>query len=115
MRNEFIPAGEMKYYFSAADLVAQTYRTASQSGISQLAYHFDCPLLVTNVGGLSEMVPHKKVGYVVDTTPQAIAGAVCDFYDQQRAVDFIHNLQQEKKKYSWDAFASQVVQWIQSL
>ena len=61
---EFVPADKVRYFFAAADLVAQPYKSATQSGITQIAYHFERPMLVTNVGGLAEIVPHGKVGYV---------------------------------------------------
>ena len=69
---EFIPDNEVKYYFCAADLVVQPYKTATQSGISQIAYHFERPMLVTNVGGLPEIVHHGVVGYVIEPNAGAI-------------------------------------------
>ena len=65
----FISNEEVRYFFGAADLVVQPYRTATQSGISQLAYHFEKPMIVTRVGGLPEIVPHGKAGYVIDQSP----------------------------------------------
>lgn len=106
--NQFVPVTDVKYYFSAADLVAQTYHSATQSGITQIAYNFDCPMLVTNVGGLSEYVPHNKVGYVVEKDTEQIAEAIVDFFTKNRAKEFIPNVIEEKKKYSWDIFVSNV-------
>jgi D-inositol-3-phosphate glycosyltransferase len=100
--NEFIPTSEVKYYFSAADLVIQPYKTASRSGITQIAYQFERPMLVTNVGRVSEIVPHMKVGYVVDPNAEAIATSIVDFYKNKREKEFDRNLKEEKKRFSWD-------------
>jgi len=107
--NKFIPGSHIKQYFSAADLVAQTYHTASQSGITQMAYHFERPMLVTNVGGLSEIVPHEQVGYVVEKDPPEIASCIADFFEQDRFKSFSLRVKEEKKKYSWEAFANKLL------
>ena len=107
----FIPDSEVRNYFSVADIVAQPYRTATQSGVSQIAYHFEKPMLVTNVGGLAEIVPHGKVGYVVDVEPAQIADALVDFYENKRADEFIENIKTEKLKYAW----SQMTEAINNL
>src|SRR5690606_427462 len=87
---EFIPHEKVALYFSAADLIVQPYRTATQSGVTQIAYHFEKPMVVTNVGGLAEMIPDQKVGYVVEVDPAAIADAIVNFYSQHRALEMIH-------------------------
>lgn len=97
----FVDSDDIKQYFSASDIVVQPYITATQSGVTQIAYHFDKPMLVTNVGGLAEIVPHNKVGYVVDKNPKDIADAISDFYTNNRANEFIENIKQEKKRFSW--------------
>jgi glycosyltransferase involved in cell wall biosynthesis len=101
LRTKFIPDKEVRSYFSIADIVAQPYRSATQSGVSQIAYHYENPMLVTDVGGLSEIVPHNKVGYVVDVDPNQIADALYDFFAHKRAAEFISHLKEEKKKYAW--------------
>lgn len=111
LRTVFIPDSEVRNYFSVADIVAQPYRTATQSGVSQIAYHFEKPMLVTNVGGLAEIVPHGKVGYVVDVEPAKIADALVDFYENKRAAEFIENIKTEKLKYAW----SQMTEAINNL
>jgi len=83
MHTNYIPSDMVRYYFSAADIVVQPYRSATQSGVTQIAYHFDKPMLVTNVGGLAEIVPDGKVGYVVQPNATAIADAINDFYDNK--------------------------------
>lgn len=99
---DFIPNEEVKYYFSAADLVVQPYRTATQSGISQLAYHFEKPMLVTQVGGLPEIVNHGEAGYVVPVDSEAVANAILDFYDNNREPNFIIKVKENKKRFSWE-------------
>ena len=101
LRTSFIPDREVQNYFSVADLIAQPYRTATQSGVSQIAYHFETPMLVTNVGGLAEIIPDGKVGYVVEVGPIQIADALVDFYTNNRAEKFIENIKVEKQNFSW--------------
>jgi glycosyltransferase involved in cell wall biosynthesis len=100
--NGFIPNSNVKNYFGAADIVAQTYKTATQSGVTQIAYHFERPMLVTNVGGLSEIVPNEKVGYVTETNPESIAKALNKFFDENKEYEFSKNTASEKDKFSWD-------------
>lgn len=102
LKNDFIPSDEVKTYFCAADMVVQTYRTATQSGVTQIAYHFERPMLVTNVGGLAEIIPDGKVGYVTAVNPQAVADALVDFYSNERESVFAANTKQEKKRFSWE-------------
>ncbi len=99
--SDYIPAEEVKYYFGAADLVVQPYRTATQSGISQLAYHFERPMVVTRVGGLPEIVGHGIAGYVVDVDPDAVAAAVDDFFAHDRLAAMTDGVREEKKRFSW--------------
>ncbi|MBE9468832.1 MAG: glycosyltransferase [Bacteroidetes bacterium] len=103
IKDSYILNQEVKYYFSAADIIAQTYRTATQSGVTQIAYNFDRPMLVTDVGGLSEIVPNNKVGYVTQTTPESIANAIFDFYKNNKEAEFVKNIKIEKNRFSWVA------------
>lgn len=103
LRTDFIPNSEVRYYFSAADLVVQPYKHATQSGITQIAFHFEKPMVVTNVGGLAEVVPDGKVGYVAEPNVTAIADAIIKFYTTP-IPDLQENILAEKKKYSWDTF-----------
>lgn len=102
IRNEFIPDGDLRKYFGAADLIVQPYKSATQSGVTQVAFHFEKPMLVTNVGGLGEIVHHGKMGYAVEPQAHAIAQAIDDYCTNQRQEDFIAYLKDEKGKYSWD-------------
>lgn len=107
---DFIPTDEVRLYFSAADLVVQPYKTATQSGISQIAYHFDKPMIVTNVGGLPEIVPHGVAGYVVPPEPQALSEAIRDFFKYHREATLSAGVQQEKLKFSWTNLAEKTLE-----
>lgn len=102
LRNEFIPDSDLRLYFGAVSLIVQPYKSATQSGVTQVAFHFEKPMLVTNVGGLGEIVYDGKMGYAVAPEPNAIAAAIDDYYTHQRQEAFTQYLQQEKTKYSWD-------------
>jgi len=103
---DFIPNERVADYFSAADLVIQPYKNATQSGVSQVAYHFGRPMLVTDVGGLAEFIPAGVVGYVVPPTPSAIADALVDFYANGREETFAAGVRQEAKKFSWEVMVA---------
>lgn len=101
LHTKYIPKEEVRYYFGAADLIVQPYKSATQSGISQLAYHFEKPVLVTNVGGLPEIIEHGKAGYVVDTDPKQIAEAILDFVQNNRKMALTKGLIENKVLFSW--------------
>lgn len=98
---DFIPAEKVAAYFSAADLVVQPYKTATQSGISQIAYHFEKPMIVTNVGGLAEIVADGVSGYVVAPRPKEIASAMLDFFEKNRREALTAGVRREKARFSW--------------
>ena len=99
--DQYIPQEDVRRYFGAADLVVQPYRSATQSGISQLAYHFEKPMLVTRVGGLPEIVENGRSGYVVDISPSAVADAILDFFQNDRKAVFEEGVREGKKRFSW--------------
>ncbi len=99
---DFIPDTEVYKYFCAADLVVQPYKNATQSGVTQIAYHFNKPMIITNVGGLSEFVPDGKAGYVVEPEPDSIASAMNRFFTEQKEAEFTAGVAIEKEKYSWE-------------
>lgn len=101
---DYIPDSQVTNYFSAADLVVQPYKHATQSGITQIAYHFEKPMVVTNVGGLPEVVPNGKVGFVAEPDPASVATAILKFYEPDSILDLHSNILAEKAKYTWDAF-----------
>jgi glycosyltransferase involved in cell wall biosynthesis len=108
--NRFIPSEEVKFFFSLADLVVQPYISATQSGITQIAYHFEVPMVVTDVGGLAELVPDGKVGYVVPVDFKQVARAVIDFFEFNRSGQFRDGLKEEKKKYTWANMVSGILE-----
>ena len=101
LHTSYIPNNKVNQYFSAADLVVQPYRSATQSGISQIAYHFDKPMIVTNVGGLPEIVEDGVAGYVVEPTPKAIADALVDFYENQKMSSLEEGVMRNKHLFTW--------------
>lgn len=104
----FVANEDVKYYFSATDLVTLTYRSATQSGVTQVAFHFEKPVLVTDVGGLAEIIPDGKCGYVVDARPSEIAKAIVDFYQNNREEQLTQGMIREKQKYDWRIFVNAV-------
>lgn len=103
---DFIPNERVADYFSAADMVIQPYKNATQSGVSQVAYHFGRPMLVTDVGGLAELIPDGVVGYVVPPTPAAIADALVDFYAHNREETLAAGVRLEARKFSWEVMVA---------
>lgn len=114
-RSSYIPKEEVGLYFAAADLVVQPYKTATQSGISQLAFHFEKPMVVTDVGGLPEIVRHGEEGYVVPITPQAIGNAISDFYAHGREADMTKAVRTGKARFDWSHMASKIREMYQRL
>ncbi|NIG54332.1 glycosyltransferase [Chitinophaga sp. Cy-1792] len=108
MHTDFIPTEAVKNYFCAADLVVQPYKSATQSGISQIAYHFNKPMVVTKVGGLTEMVPDGIVGFQADPEPASIAAAIEKYYTGNHEADMTEAVKEEKLKYSWHRLASEI-------
>ena len=109
LRTDFIPDSEVRYYLSAADFVIQPYRNATQSGVTPLAYHFEKPMLVTNVGGLPDLVPDGKVGVITEPDPGAIAGGILTLYELGEDY-FLPHLREEKKKYSWAKLSAAITE-----
>jgi glycosyltransferase involved in cell wall biosynthesis len=109
LRTSYISNTEVQHYFNGADIVAQPYKSATQSGVTQIGYHFNTPLLVTNVGGLAETIPHMQVGYVVEPDPNEIATALIDFFENKRLEDFTNNILKEKERFSWDKMTNSII------
>jgi len=107
-RDHFIRDDDVKYYFSAADVLLQPYKSATQSGVTQIAYQFETPVIVSNVGGLSEIVPDGQVGYVVEPDIQSITQAIEKIYESNRLQQMSENMVAEKRRFSWAYFAEQV-------
>ncbi|TKG96060.1 glycosyltransferase [Puteibacter caeruleilacunae] len=115
LRNDYIPNEEINNYFCAADLVVQPYKSATQSGITQIGYHFNKPMLVTNVGGLSEIIAHDVAGYVINPDELDIANAIIDFFQNERKEEFEEAVPVEKKKFSWERMTETLEEMYQSI
>lgn len=102
--NRYIPNQEVENYFNAADIVVQPYKSATQSGVTQIAYHFGKPMLVTRVGGLAEIVAHGRSGYVCPPNPEAIASSLADFFLHHRKEAFEQGVAADRQRFSWDRF-----------
>lgn len=102
LKTDYIPNSEVENYFNAADIVAQPYKSATQSGVTQIGYHFNKPMLVTDVGGLSEIIPNGRAGYVVPPDAAEIRNALIDFFSNNRAANFIENVKKEKERFGWN-------------
>lgn len=111
---DFIPDSEVNRYFRACDIVAQPYKSATQSGVTQIAFHFEKPMLVTNVGGLPEIVPDGKVGFVVVPDAQQIADALVRYYEEGLEETFVEGTRREKQKYAWSNMTAAIERLLQS-
>lgn len=101
--DSYIPEDRVGAYFSACDVVVLPYHTATQSGIVQVAYQVDAPVICTDVGGLAEVVVDGQTGFVVPPeNPQALAESILRFYEEDCEERFRSAVRQEKKKYSWE-------------
>jgi glycosyltransferase involved in cell wall biosynthesis len=109
MRTDFIPDSEVRNYLCAADVVIQPYRSATQSGVTPLAYHFEIPMIVSNVGGLPALVPDYKVGLIAEPNPISISEKIQEFFSLSPDY-FLPGLLEEKQKYSWDVMANEILQ-----
>jgi D-inositol-3-phosphate glycosyltransferase len=110
LRTSFISDDEVRYYFSAASLIVQPYRSATQSGVTQVGYHFSKPMLVTDVGGLAEIVPDGICGYVVKPEPLAIAASIDDFFRLNREHSFDEGIKKQKELYSWSGLTKSIME-----
>ncbi len=115
LHTQFISDDLVPAYFSAADLIVQPYKSATQSGVTQVAYHFEKPILVTDVGGLGEIVPNGKVGYSVSPDPEAITNAILDFLEYHRSAEFIEGIKLEKLRFTWEKMVETIHQLDDSI
>jgi len=107
--DHFIKDSDIPLFFGLADIVVQPYKTATQSGVTQIAYYFEKPMLVTDVGGLSEIVTDGKCGYVVKPEPEYITDAIVDFFDNHRKEQFEKGVKDEKEKFSWEKMTGAIL------
>jgi len=109
LHTDFIPDSEVKYYLCAADVVVQPYKNATQSGVTPLAYHFEKPMIVTNVGGLPSLVPNNKVGLIAEPNAESIAEKIIDYFTKGETY-FLPHLIEEKKKFTWSKMTTSIKQ-----
>ena len=108
LHDRFIRDEDVKYYFSLADVLVQPYKSATQSGVSQIAYQFETPMIVTNVGGLAENVPHGKTGYVVKPDALVLSQSIEKIYENNNLQKMSENMKTEKRRFSWEYFSEQL-------
>jgi D-inositol-3-phosphate glycosyltransferase len=108
LKTDFIPESLVGNYFCACNLVVQPYKSATQSGVTQIAYHFNKPMVITNVGGLEEFVEDGKVGFVVNPDPLEIADSILKFFESGLEESFVKNVTLEKERFSWTAMTSAI-------
>ncbi len=108
LHDHFVPDGEVKNYFSASDCVVLPYKTATQSGVTQIAYNFRVPIIVTNVGGLSEIVPDGRVGYVTESSIEGVRSALERIYEGDNLERFREAMTEERKRFSWASMCDRI-------
>jgi glycosyltransferase involved in cell wall biosynthesis len=105
----FIRNDEVRFLFSAAQLVTQTYYNATQSGVTQIGFHYHTPMLVTDVGGLAELVDHDRSGYVCPPNPEKIADHMIDFLMNKRYAEMSAQVAVKKQEFSWEEFVRKLL------
>ena len=101
--DHYIPKDDVADYFAAADVVVQPYLTATQSGVAQIAYHFEVPVITTDVGGLAEVVPHEESGLIVSPRDsKALAHAIRRFFLEEMKERLKEGVQSQKRQFGWD-------------
>jgi glycosyltransferase involved in cell wall biosynthesis len=106
---DYIPSEDVALYFSAANVAVLPYRSATQSGIVQIAYNFNLPVIATDVGGLAEIVIDGTCGLIApEPTPEAIEKAIVNYFDNSLEAKLRDGVCEEKKKYSWESFVKGV-------
>lgn len=109
----YVPDDEVEKYFAASDLVVLPYLSATQSGIVQIAFGFEKPVLVTEVGGLPDVVTNGKTGYVVEPrSAEMIAEAIMDYYINNRREAFVSQIEKEKDRFSWKTFVDTMMEMV---
>ena len=105
---------KVKYYFSACDVVVLPYKSATQSGIVQIANNFNKPMISTNVGGLDEVIKNNETGYLVEKeNPQQLADAILKYYSENKEKEFSDNIRNERNKYSWSEFVKGMMEFVE--
>jgi len=100
----FIPSSEIYRYYSAADIVVLPYKEATQSGIAQIGFYFEKPMIVTRVGGLPEFIKHEYTGLVAEPNVDSIVDSIAHYFEEKLEQQFTQAIQKERKKYEWKYF-----------
>ena len=115
LKKDFIPTSDVKYYFSASDAVVLPYKSATQSGIVQVAVNFCKPVIATNVGGIGEVIEDGKTGFVVEKeNPEKLAEAIIRYYKEDKEKEFSQSMKSLKEKYSWQNFVKGMFELIKN-
>lgn len=114
---EYIKDSGVKDYFSAADVTVLPYRSATQSGISSISYHFEVPMIVTDVGGLKSTIGNTGTGIVAkDISPECIKSEIERYFaDPVLREDCVINIRKEKQRLSWRAFCNDLLDFARNL
>ena len=115
LHDHFIPDSEVRNYFSASDCVVLPYKTATQSGVTQIAYNFCTPIIVTRVGGLAEIVPDSRVGYVVESSVEGVLDGLERIYADGQLETFAEAMTEERKRFSWSAMCDRIEELYSAL
>ncbi len=115
LHDHFIDDREVASYFSLADFITLPYHTASQSGVTQIAYNFCTPMIVTRVGGLPEIVPHDKVGYLCDPTSDGVSEAIDKIWSDDNLSRFAENIIEERRRFSWEAMCDRIIELYRAI
>jgi len=115
LKTEFIPDDQVAHYFNAADVVVQPYKNATQSGVTQIAYHFEKSMIVTNVGGLAEIVPDRVSGLICEPTVDSLANALDVYYTEALNDQLTQGAKGEKARFSWGKLIDSVMKLYQQI
>jgi glycosyltransferase involved in cell wall biosynthesis len=112
----YISDAEVPLFFSAADTCILPYKSATQSGITSIAFHFELPMIATDVGGLKELIKHGDTGEIIDkVSVESISKGIEQFFIGDKALRYKENIQKEKSQMNWGFMAEQIVDLYQSL
>jgi glycosyltransferase involved in cell wall biosynthesis len=113
---DYIPDRKVPYFFGAADVCILPYKSATQSGITSIAYHFEVPIIATDTGGLKESISHGSTGLIVpEAKSDLIAGAIRNYFDRKMQSGMKDAIVQLKDKLSWDKFAQGIINFSNSI
>lgn len=115
LHDHFVPDSEVRNYFSASDCVVLPYKTATQSGVTQIAYNFCTPIIVTRVGGLAEIVPDSRVGFVVESSVDGVLDGLERIYADGQLEAFAETMTEERKRFSWEAMCDRIEELYSAL